>query len=399
VPTPDHRVATLVVCTRAGEVLGQLPPFPATPPWWQDATALVEWVKNRHGVDVTILRLLGASRPEPPGGAVTYLAEAVEAPARALPLTPWVGRLGQHPLRLPYARPGGPSRDLAWAASALQSLGHRPDGPAAQERTWNLSSLWRLPLEHGAAWLKCVPPFFAHEGAILARLQGGPVPRLLAHEGGRLLMAEIPGEDQYEAQEPTLRALISILVDLQVQWAGRAESLISMGLPDWRAEALAQSVESVVHRTAAVLPDADRGTLLRLVDGLPRRFAAVTECGIPDSLVHGDFAPGNARGGNDRLVLLDWGDSGVGHPLLDQSAFMDRVPSRLVPALSEHWSALWREAAPGADPERAARLLAPVSAARQAVIYQAFLDQIEPAEHPYHRNDPARWLSRAADLA
>jgi hypothetical protein len=399
VPTPDHRVATLVVCTRAGEVLGQLPPFRATPPWWQDATALVEWVRNRHGVDVTILRLLEASRPEPPGGAVTYLAEAVDAQARELPLTRWVGSLGQHPLRLPYAQPGGPSRDLAWAASALQRLGHRPGGPAAQERTWNLSSLWRLPLEHGAAWLKCVPPFFAHEGAILARLQGGPVPRLLAHEGDRLLMAEIPGEDQYEAQEPTLRALISILVDLQAQWAGRVESLLSMGLPDWRAEALTQSVESVVRRTAAVLPDADRGTLLRLVDGLPRRFAAVAECGIPDSLVHGDFAPGNARGGSDRLVLLDWGDSGVGHPLLDQSAFLDRVPSRLAPALGEHWSTLWRGAAPGADPERAAQLLAPVSAARQAVIYQAFLDQIEPAEHPYHRNDPARWLSRAANLA
>ena len=43
-------------------------------------------------------------------------------------------------------------------------------------------------------------------------------------------------------------------------------------------------------------------------------------------------------------------------------------------------------------------LLAPIAAARQAVIYQGFLDCIEPAEHPYHAADPADWLGRTAAL-
>ena len=68
----------------------------------------------------------------------------------------------------------------------------------------------------------------------------------------------------------------------------------------------------------------------------------------------------------------------------------------LVPAVQRHWAQAWREAVPGSDPQRAADLLAPVAAARQAVIYRAFLDRIEPSEHPYHRDDPARWLARAA---
>ena len=54
---------------------------------------------------------------------------------------------------------------------------------------------------------------------------------------------------------------------------------------------------------------------------------------------------------------------------------------------------------PGADPRRAAELLAPVAAARQAVLYQGFLDRIEPSEHPYHRADPALCLGRAGTLA
>jgi hypothetical protein len=32
------------------------------------------------------------------------------------------------------------------------------------------------------------------------------------------------------------------------------------------------------------------------------------------------------------------------------------------------------------------------------VIYQRFLDNIEPSEHPYHRFDPADWLRKTAAI-
>ena len=44
-------------------------------------------------------------------------------------------------------------------------------------------------------------------------------------------------------------------------------------------------------------------------------------------------------------------------------------------------------------------LLAPLAAARQAVIYQCFLDRIEPSERPYHQGDPVLWLRNAAVAA
>ena len=58
----------------------------------------------------------------------------------------------------------------------------------------------------------------------------------------------------------------------------------------------------------------------------------------------------------------------------------------------------WRTKVPGSDPDRAAALLAPVASARQALIYQVFLDGIEASEHPYHRDDPTEWLARTATL-
>jgi len=134
------------------------------------------------------------------------------------------------------------------------------------------------------------------------------------------------------------------------------------------------------------------------VDDLPARALEVYACGLDDTLVHGDLHPGNFLGDASQLALLDWGDAGVGHPLLDQSAFLERVPAAVREAVRAVWSSAWRTRVPGCDPERAARLLAPVAAARQAVIYRRFLDGIEPSEHVYHRHDPALWLTRTAEL-
>ena len=42
---------------------------------------------------------------------------------------------------------------------------------------------------------------------------------------------------------------------------------------------------------------------------------------------------------------------------------------------------------PAADPERAAELIAPIAALLGALVYQGFLDGIEPSERPYHEAD------------
>jgi hypothetical protein len=60
------------------------------------------------------------------------------------------------------------------------------------------------------------------------------------------------------------------------------------------------------------------------------------------------------------------------------------------------WVSLWRERAPGSEPERAAYLLRPVTELAAAVTYQRFLDHIEVTERVYHAHDPADRLQAAA---
>ncbi len=136
-----------------------------------------------------------------------------------------------------------------------------------------------------------------------------------------------------------------------------------------------------------------------LVGSLPQRYAALADCGIPDGLFHGDFHPGNVRGTPPDLRVLDWGDAGVGHPLLDQAAFCERLADADRARVLRRWERLWAAAVPGCEPARAARLLQPLSALRGAVVYQHFLDSIEPDERPYHATDPYTWLQHAAVLA
>jgi hypothetical protein len=392
-PIPP-RFARLVLVTPDGEVVGALPPFPVGTPWWHEAEPVVKAARAYHGIDVTVLRLLKTELQAPHGGTVTYLAEA------APPVTAeaWHGTLDEHALRMPWARPGGPAADVAWAESELAERGLRLNGPAEQVRSWNLSSLWRLPTERQTAWLKCVPPFFAHEGRTLERLQGGPVPTLIAHDGPRLLLAEIPGLDLYDATVSQLLEMVRLLVGLQQEWLGRIDELLSLGLPDWRASTLAPAIAGLVERVGPELADDDRAALDGFVIGLADRLAQVASCGLPDTLVHGDFHPGNVRGDERTLVLLDWGDCGVGHPLLDEPAFLDRVPAGALETVRQHWHAEWTRALPGSDPDRVSRLLGPVAAARQALIYQKFLDGIEPSERPYHAADVADWLHRTSEL-
>jgi Ser/Thr protein kinase RdoA (MazF antagonist) len=389
------RVATLVLVTPGGDVVGALPPLPIETAWWQDAEPVVRAVRSNLGLNVTILRLLEAELDRAPGGAVTYLAE-IDRPVRA---EPWQGSLAEHELRQRWAKPGGPAADLRWAESALEVRGVRLVGPPVQVRTWNLSSLWRLPTVEQTVWLKVVPPFCAHEGSMLERLAGGPVPTLIGHDRGRILLAEIPGEDLYQANGAQLLTLVNMIVDLQRHWAGRVEELIDLGLPDWRALALSRAIADVVGRTADELTVTDRQVLDRFVADLPSRFDEIAGCGLPDTLVHGDFHPGNARGDGTSITILDWGDCGVGNPLLDQPAFLGALPEGDAPAIRTHWHWTLERAFPGSRPDRAAQLLAPVAAARQAVVYRKFLDNIEPSEWPYHAADPADWLRRAAALS
>jgi Phosphotransferase enzyme family len=376
------RTVTLVLVDATGAVLGALPPFGVDTPWRQEVAEVVAGAAREYGTELTVLRLLVAD-----GEEVTYLAEVAthpNAPLRTVDVD-----LRPHPLRARYAEPGGPSATLDWASAAI--------GPAhaTQLRTWNLSSIWRLETAlgevggqkddaGGTAWLKEVPAFFRHEGALLGWLatrHPGLAPRPLAVDEGRMLLADVPGTDRYGAPAEDRLPMLRALHEVQRQAPARLPELRALGVPE---KPLAAGIRTTVLKYGDP----------KLLDGLDERLAALAACGLPDTLVHGDFHPGNVRG----VVILDWGDSFLGHPVFDVHRMVEDLPEGAAAPLVAEWCRWWRAAVPGCEPERAYLLSEPVVALRNAMTYADFLDRIEPAEHVYHAGDVPAWLDRAAAL-
>jgi hypothetical protein len=229
---------------------------------------VVSEVRSRFGLDIVVLRILAGERPmQTP---VTYLAELLSGDPPTL--SPWSDPIGDDPLRLPYARPGGPAADLAWASTFVELV-----SPAVQVRTWNLSSIWRLPTADGMVWLKHVPPFFAHESSMLRALgNDARVPRLIAGEPGRMLLADVPGQDCYEAEGDQLEAMLDTLISLQNEWVGREDDLLALGAPDWRRTTYLDLAADVVAR--------GRLPTRRVLDAFVaacRRSSTTSACGVP----------------------------------------------------------------------------------------------------------------------
>ncbi len=397
------RSVTLVLIDGDGVLLGALPPYPVGVPYWQEVSELVTEAERLHGVPIQVLRLLNSERAVPHGGAVTYLAEVrhredlLESSLGALAaLSPEVSALAGkvEALRAPYAEVGGPAASLAWAASVVG-----PGYVSVQQRTWNLSAIWRLESAEATCWLKQVPAFFAHESAVLGWAGAavpGAVPRLLAAgDQGRMLLEHVEGEDLYDAPMEVREEIVETA--LRIQWASvsAVDALVEAGVPDRRGAHLANWVRGALKDCA----EAVGHPALALLNDLDHRMTAIAECGLPDALVHGDEHPGNAIGASDRTVILDWGDSFVGHPGFDALRLGVGLPDEEEASVASGWARRWQERVPGSDPLRAVALLRPVECLRLAAVYASFVANIEPTEWPYHSADITDWLDRAVEAA
>ena len=111
-------------------------------PWWQDAAPVVRAARKRLGIEIMMLRLLETELPQPQGGGVTYLAEQTEFSGPAcLGTVRFKSIRCACPMRGPAARrPNWTGRSRRWA-----SLASKLTGIPSQMRTWNLSSIWRIP--------------------------------------------------------------------------------------------------------------------------------------------------------------------------------------------------------------------------------------------------------------
>ncbi|MFE7562040.1 phosphotransferase family protein [Kitasatospora sp. NPDC057500] len=401
--------------TYGGEYLGAVGPFEVEVPWWSAVGVVAERVSAEVGVPVVVVRLVRVTGGEGGhGGHTVYHVEALERPDGRAVRQPDDGTavlLGPADRRAAWAAPEGLRAALDWAERALAAAGRPLTGRAEQVRSWNLSGLFRLPTAAGPAWLKVINPAFNARDAEVIALFGAAdpelVPVVLAADpaNGRVLLDEVPGEDCWGPSEAEVADVVPRLVAAQATLAadGRAAGA---GLRDRTPRALAAAVPALLDRLAAEpQPGGSRLTAQELAAAralaarLPALAGELAACGLPETVVHGDFHPGNWRSDGGRPVVIDYADACLGHPVADglrPRAFLD--DEGWARAAGE-WARAWRERVPGCEPERALELAGPLFHLGCALRYQEFLDHIEDSERPYHEGDPAAEVRRALEAA
>lgn len=411
--------------TAGTEWLGTVGPFPVADPWWAEVGSVVAHLEGVLGTPVVVLRLVDAEDGGhgPRDGHTTYHVEALDRPATGLtslrpgdpdaagqPSAPG-GPTGPGDLagpvahRAEWAKSSGVREALSWARTALREAGRPAAGPARQVRTWNLAGLFRIPTRSGPVWLKITPGFAADEAraiGMLAAEDPGLVPAVVAADtpNRRVLLEHVPGGDCREAPREIVTEAVSRLARAQAALAGRGGGGRPDGLVDRTPPALAALVDGLLDGEAGTDLDAGELRLARRLSGrLPSLITALESCGLPCTLVHGDFHPGNWVSGPRGAVVLDLADSHYGHPALDGLRPRDFLPADRWEAAAEAWCETWAAAVPGCAPARALILAEPLQHLTYALRYQEFLDNIESSERRYHEGDPAQAVRAAVAAA
>jgi hypothetical protein len=388
--------------TAGEEYLGVLGPFPVSVPWWSQVEPVVAHMRHVLEVPVLVLRLLHVDGGEGGrDGHVTYHVEALERPAPGLLTAQPVDHAvltKTEDLRSPWAGMKGLREALSWASDALAAAGRPVTGPVEQHKTWNLAGLFRLPTGQGPVWLKTTPHFAADEAGVIAafaRVDPGLVPVVIAAGERRVLLEHLPGEDCWQASPETITSAVNRLVAAQAAVADLADGL-PPELCDRRTPVTAEQVRELLAGEVARELTSDE---LRFARGLAERWPMLDECGLPDTIVHGDFHPGNWRSDGGPPVVMDFADAHLGNPVLDGLRVCDFLPEAKRPAATRAWIDAWTLHVPGSEPTRALTVAEPLAHLAYAVRYQEFLDGIEPSERIYHLGDPAAVIRDALRCA
>jgi aminoglycoside/choline kinase family phosphotransferase len=237
------------------------------------------------------------------------------------------------PLRVPWARPGWLPETTAWIDDCLAELGRARTGPPEQVRVRHWACVLRVPAAGGDIYFKAVAPAQGFEPLVTRALMvmaPGVVPRVLAldAERGWLLMVDggvplrgrvLPGRHL----EPLLDMLPRFAA-LQLALVPHTAALLAAGCPDRRLHRLPALIADLLDDRDLMLvghPDgmtaAEHADLRAALPAMRDLCARLADIGVPESLHHDDFHPGNVLvDARANYAFFDWGESAITHPFL-----------------------------------------------------------------------------------
>ncbi|MEU4982762.1 phosphotransferase [Streptomyces sp. NPDC021969] len=324
---------------------------------------VVEAVREQLGLDVALLCVVDGDTvdveglPSSPPGSGTPDTSAGAGPWWQLP--GWYGHM------------------LALVDEQLGALGTARVGRPRQMRHWDVSAVLRVVTDTRPLWFKAVPDVFAHEGAV-AHWVSEAVPRQtpgIPAFGDAWLLAEELEPERGQPAEHVVEAVARI----QQASVGRTEELLKLGCP-YRGPATVPDAVAGLLTHPHLLSPAERGALAQRLARLEAVVAAVTDLGVPDTLVHGDIQPENARWAEDRWQIIDWTDGCVAHPFVELARPLMTADDARRAEAERRFAEAWSAVLPHRVLTEVSRFAAVLGCAHQLETYRLMTDSI--GAHP-----------------
>lgn len=247
-----------------------------------------------------------------------------------------LARNGNQSKTAPWIAEHGMVQYLDWAETTLIGMGYTLRGTIQQIKNAYVSSIFRIPTDAGAMYLKIASSVYVNtatkEKLLTDSMGGTPVFVAVSPDGYAAITKEMPGHDCSSGDVAQYKSWLESWGEKQIQAVGKN----TYGLIDCSPQKLLaeiadfeRQVNHIFEITNRPLSEADRSLLSAKLVDVKASLEQLFQYPIPNTLCHADIRPGNVRIMEDAEVLYDWGMAFYGHPFYDALHFLHVVRRQL----------------------------------------------------------------------
>ncbi|MDJ0635663.1 MAG: aminoglycoside phosphotransferase family protein [Xenococcaceae cyanobacterium MO_188.B29] len=265
-------------------------------------------------------------------------------------LKSWVNEIKREKnskVRSPWAEIGWFSEVATWINLQLNFLELGAIISLEQIINWELSCLLKAKTRIGNIYFKASSAAFQDEPSktnLLTQLYPTHLPNLLAINTDKrwMLMEEFTGDLLAEITDiDSWQQALRSFAHMQIKAVDEVNKLLDLGFPDARLDRLIPQIESLLTNTRVLLLKQERGlsetdleTLRSLIPQLKVMCDELAACGIPQTLVHGDFHGHNVVSSSEGYIYFDWSYAAISHPFFD-FVYLLQVEEKQLPDVAD----------------------------------------------------------------
>ena len=200
-----------------------------------------------------------------------------------------------------------------------------------QVRYHELSCIFNIVTDKGIFYYKESAPYNLKEGYITSlynKILPSNTPKVIALDENRkcFLIEELKGNLFFECKDKNKwEQAFKIISNSHKHFFDQNKKLLEAGINNHTFDEIISSLNHIIpyYLSNCILDEEIAIKWKQSENKIINCIDKIKQLNIPDTLIHGDFHPGNIVDCNDKIMIFDFGLSSVAHPFLDTAYLFD----------------------------------------------------------------------------